>query len=159
VKYRRKQHARFAQHLAYVKEHGLAQVVALAATHDKGFSQDARVGPWVAVLRSDPDFAQRYASWDPDRYDVVAGAMGRLLFDRDTVPGAEPEDLLVLDIPALIVPGEDDSHAPSAARYLQECLPHTDYWDVAVAAQTEDTVPPKVLQFLDSADVSSEAIS
>jgi pimeloyl-ACP methyl ester carboxylesterase len=76
--------------------------------------------------------------------------MARLLFDRDTVPGPEPEDLLLLDVPALIVPGQDDSHAPSAARYLQECLPHAQYWDVPVAEQTEESAPSRVLEFLKS---------
>ena len=71
------------------------------------------------------------------------------MFDRDTVPGAEPEDLLTLDIPALIVPGQDESHAPSAARYLQECLPRAEYWDVPVAEQTEQTAPARILEFLD----------
>ena len=77
--------------------------------------------------------------------------MARTLFDRDTVPGAEPEDLLRLDIPALIVPGRDASHATSAARYLEECLPRAEYWDVAVADQTEDKVATRLLRFLDSA--------
>ena len=62
--------------------------------------------------------------------------MCRTLFDRDTAPGAEPEDLLRLDIPALIVPGRDAAHATSAARYLEECLPRADYWDVPVEGQT-----------------------
>jgi len=54
--------------------------------------------------------------------------MARTLFDRDTVAGPEPEDLLRLDVPALIVPGQDASHATSAARYLEECLPRGEYW-------------------------------
>ena len=44
------------------------------------------------------------------------------LFDRDAAPGAEPDDLLELDIPTLIVPGDDAAHATSAARYLHECI-------------------------------------
>ncbi len=67
--------------------------------------------------------------------------MARTLFDRDTAPGAEPEDLLRLDIPALVVPGRDAAHATSAARYLEECLPRAEYWDVPVAGQTEETTP------------------
>lgn len=152
VKYRRKQHARFDEHLAFVREHGLSEVVARANSHDQGFGKDARVGPWAAVLRTDPEFAERYAAADPQRYSLLVGAMARLLFDRDTVPGAEPEDLMALDIPALIVPGEDDSHAPSAARYLQECLPDNEYWDMPVADQTADTVPPRLLAFLKRVD-------
>lgn len=149
-KYRRKQHQRFTAHLAYVAEHGLAGVAALAGATEAGFSDDGRVGPWVSVLRSDPDFAARYVDLDVDRYQTIVAGMSRLLFDRDTVPGAEPEDLLALDVPALIVPGEDSSHAPSAARYLQECLPAAQYWDVPVAEQTADTAPARVIEFLES---------
>ncbi len=149
VKYRLKQHARFVQHLSYVEEHGLEQVVAFVQSSDKSFTSDPRVGPWVSVIRTDPAFAESYAKGDLARYQIVVSGMSRLLFDRDTVPGAEPEDLLRLDVPALVVPGQDESHATSAARYLEECLPRAEYWDVPVAEQTESTVPPRILEFLD----------
>lgn len=149
-RYRMRQHERIAQHLAYVAEHGLAQVVALARGHSRSFSQDPRVGPWAPVIRSDPAFAASYQAQDAERYAAMVGAMARLLFDRDTVPGVEPEDLMCLDIPALIVPGQDASHAPSAARYLQECLPLAEYWDVPVSEQTARTAPARVLEFLDA---------
>jgi hypothetical protein len=76
--------------------------------------------------------------------------MARALLDRDTAPGAEPEDLLCLDIPALIVPGRDATHATSAARYLEECLPRAQYWDVPVQQQTEHNAPARLLEFLGS---------
>lgn len=151
VKYRMKQHDRFAGHLAYAGEHGLQSVVTLARGSDQGFSKDSRVGPWGPAIRNDEAFADAYARTDPARYRVLVSGSARLLFDRDTVPGAEPEDLLRLDIPALVVPGEDDSHAPSAARYLQECLPRAEYWGVPVAERTEATAPAEVLRFLDKA--------
>jgi pimeloyl-ACP methyl ester carboxylesterase len=149
ARYRITQHARFARHLAFLDEHGLEQVVALANSHDKSFSQDPRVGPWVSVIRADQAFAEAYARQDTDRYRYLVTGMARGLFDRDTVPGPEPEDLLRLAAPALVVPGQDASHATSAARYLQECLPQAEYWDVPVAEQTEQTAPPRVLEFLD----------
>jgi pimeloyl-ACP methyl ester carboxylesterase len=148
-KYRLNGHTRFARHLAYVHEHGLDGVVALADSHDKSFVQDARIGPWGPVLRHDDDFRAAYLAQDVERYKLTVIAMGRTLLDRDTAPGAEPEDLMQLDIPALIVPGEDDSHTASAARYLQECLPAAEYWDVGVADQTEETVPARLLEFLE----------
>jgi hypothetical protein len=77
--------------------------------------------------------------------------MCRALFDRDTLPGAEPEDLMRLDIPALIVPGHAAAHATSAARYLEECLPRAEYWDTAVDRQTQENVPKHVRQFLTKA--------
>ena len=76
--------------------------------------------------------------------------MAETLVDRDTSPGAEPEDMFRLDIPALIVPGHDKTHATSAARYLEECLPRAEYWDIAVADQTEAIVAPKLLGWLGS---------
>ena len=72
------------------------------------------------------------------------------LFDRDTSPGAPPEQLFGLQIPALIVPGRDESHATSAARYLEECLPRAQYWDVQPEQQTEANAPGRLLEFLNS---------
>ncbi|QWZ10171.1 alpha/beta hydrolase [Nocardioides panacis] len=148
VTYRAAQQRRFTQHLGFVAEHGLAAVVALARETGAGFSKDPRVGPWAAVLRTDDAFAATYAAADANRYATIVSGTARLLFDRDTVPGPEPEDLQVLDVPALIVPGEDLSHTRSAARYLQECLPDTDYWDVPVAEQTPAASQGRVLDFL-----------
>lgn len=150
ARYRIRNHAQFAQHLAYVQEHGLDQVVALANGHDKGFSQDPRIGPWGPVLRHDASFAQDYVRQELDRYSLVVSGMVRGLIDRDTAPGAEPEDLLRLDVPALVVPGHDAAHGTSAARYLEECIPGAEYWDVPVADQTEETAAPRVLAFLES---------
>ncbi|SFB86644.1 Pimeloyl-ACP methyl ester carboxylesterase [Nocardioides terrae] len=147
--YRAAQHRRFHQHIGFVTEHGLAAVVELARESGAGFSKDPRVGPWAGALRSDDAFAKAYAEADLGRYVTIVSGTSRVLFDRDTVPGVEPEDLAVLDVPALIVPGEDASHTRSAARYLQECLPHTDYWDVPVADQTPEASQQRVLDFLD----------
>ena len=148
AKYRINGHMRFAEHLAYVKQNGLEQVVALARSGTKSFGEDPRGGPWVSVIRRDAGFAESYGRFDVERYLLLVAAMGRTLIDRDSSPGAEPEDMLRLEIPALIVPGRDASHATSAARYLEECLPRAEYWDIAVADQTEATVAPRLLKFL-----------
>ena len=147
-RYRMTQLARFAAHAAYVAAEGLGAVVGLARSGTAQFATDPRVGPWVTVLRTDDAFAKEYAAADPAAYGRMVTGMGRLLFDRDTVCGAEPEDLMALDTPALIVPGQDASHAPSAARYLQECLSRSDYWDVPVAEQTAANAPGRVIGFL-----------
>ena len=148
AKYRIQGHQRFAEHLAYVQQNNLEQVVALVRKEGKPFNSDPRGGPWASVIKNDEAFAEKYANQDVEKYKVTVAAMVRTLFDRDTAPGAEPEDLLQLDIPALIVPGRDPSHATSAARYLEECLPKSEYWDIPVAGQTEETVPPGLLDFL-----------
>lgn len=43
-------------------------------------------------------------------------------------------------------------HAPSAARYLQECIPVAEYWDVPVAEQTRESAGARVLEFLAAHD-------
>jgi pimeloyl-ACP methyl ester carboxylesterase len=149
ARYRMATQARFARHLAYLEDNDLAAVVALVRSHDKGFGADPRVGPWGAVIRHDEAFAEAFVKLDIDRYRAVVTAFGRTLADRDTAPGPEPEDLMQVDIPALIVPGNDPSHATSAARYLEECLPNAEYWDVQPSGQTAETAPARVLEFLD----------
>jgi pimeloyl-ACP methyl ester carboxylesterase len=149
ARHRINSHQRFAEHLAFVQQNGLEAVVALVSKDGKPFGADPRGGPWASVIKRDPAFAKIFPAQDIERYKLIVSGMGRALFDRDTAPGAEPEDLMRLDVPALIVPGQDMSHATSAARYLGECLPRAEYWDIAVAGQTEAPVAAKVMEFLD----------
>jgi pimeloyl-ACP methyl ester carboxylesterase len=152
AKYRISGQLRFAQHLAYVQAEGMSAVVALAQSSTKSFGEDPRGGPWVSVLRqgatSSAAFAAAFSALDVERYKLAVLATQRALLDRDTAPGAEAEEMLALNIPALIVPGQDNSHATSAARYLQECLTGSEYWDMAPAEQTPANVPARLLQFL-----------
>jgi pimeloyl-ACP methyl ester carboxylesterase len=159
ARYRLSSQQRFAEHLAFVHQHGLDKVVALAIEGGKPFGADPRGGPWASVIRNDPAFATSFADQDVDRYKLIVAGMGRRLFDRDTAPGAEPEDLLGLGIPALIIPGHDASHATSAARYLEECLSCGEYWDVAVAEQTEERTSVRLLEFLASVSGSNSSAS
>ena len=39
-------------------------------------------------------------------------------------------------------------HATSAARYFEECLPKAQYWDALPEAQTAETAPKRLLEFL-----------
>ena len=146
-RYRMTQHLRFAEHLAFV-EHGLPAVVDLALTTESTFAQDPRVGPWATVIRTDSEFAEAYASIDAGAYWRLVDETSATLFDRDTVPGAEPEQLMALELPALVIPGHDASHATSAARYLEECLDGSEYWDVPPEQQTAENAPGRLLEFL-----------
>ena len=146
--YRMNSHARFAEHMEFVRHQGFKAVASLVQAEGKPFNQDPRGGPWATVIKSDAGFARVYQNQEPERYLSFVGTMRNQLFDRDTAPGARAEDLVRVDVPALIVPGRDKTHATSAARYLEECLPQGEYWDIAVADQTGSTVPPRLLEFL-----------
>lgn len=155
ARYRIAGHQRFAEHLAFVQANGLEAVAALARETGKSFGVDPRGGPWAAVLRRDEAFAEAYAKIPLEHYRVTLAGMARGLLDRDTAPGAEPEDMLLLSNPALVIPGSDASHATSAARYLQECLPGSDYWDGPTSGQTEEAANGRVLDFLARADAAT----
>ena len=129
-------------------------MVELAKNTDVGFGKDPRVGPWAPVIRSDPEFAEQYANMDIEQYKLIIKGISRTLLDRDTAPGAEPEDLMQLNIPTLIVPGKDIAHSTAAARYLEECIPGAEYWDIPPDDQTEKNVPQRMLNFLDKVRVS-----
>lgn len=150
AKYRIRAHQRFLEHMAFVNASGLPAVVAKVQKEGRPFNADPRGGPWATPIHRDRAFAAAYARQDIGAYRATVEKMARSLFDRDTSPGAEPEELMKLDIPALIVPGKDESHATSAARYLEECLAKSEYWDLPPEAQTEANAPSRLLDFLGS---------
>jgi pimeloyl-ACP methyl ester carboxylesterase len=148
AKYRIKAQQRFNEHLAFARSAGLEGVVAHVRKEGKAFNADPRGGPWASPMRSDAAFAAQFAKHELRTYGDLVERMCRTLFDRDTSPGAEPEALMKLDVPALIVPGRDESHATSAARYLEECLSKSQYWDVLPEEQTEANAAERLLAFL-----------
>lgn len=150
--YRLNGHRRFAIHLAYVEEHGLQGVIDLARATSDGFGKDPRPGPWAPVIRRDPAFAEAFAAQNPAHYKLLVASIPRTLIDRDSVPGFEPEDLMRLDIPTLVIPGRDNAHSTSAARFIEECSPRAEYWDVLPEGQTEETAPRRILDFLMAAN-------
>jgi len=69
------------------------------------------------------------------------------LLDRDMPPGAEPEELMAMKVPALIIPGDDPSHATSGAHYLHELLPRPEFWTVMPPEQTPERVRDRIIEF------------
>ena len=137
---------RFMQHRDFVAEKGLQAVVDIA--HEKpGFWAEPKGGLWSAVLAHDDAFARRFVAQDADRYMAISDVSARTLFDRDTAPGCEPEELRAMKIPALIIPGDDPAHATSAAHYLRECLPQPEFWNIAVADQDAETIAKGLIDF------------
>lgn len=137
---------RFERHRQYAREQGLAAVVELSR-QQPGFWAEPRGGLWSAVLAHDEAFARRFMEQDPDRYLAICEVSARTLFDRDTAPGAEPEELRAMKMPAVIIPGDDPSHATSAAHYLRECLPRAEFWPVNVADQSPEAVAERLIEF------------
>ena len=137
----------FAEHIQFLHRNQLSGIVDLARQNNH-FQSEPAAGPWASVIANDPEFAESFLAQDPDRYEALATLTGRNLFDRDTSPGAEPEELLALKIPALVVPGNDEYHATSAARYIEECLPMAEYYEITAQKQQPAEVRETVLAYL-----------
>lgn len=137
---------RFMRHYIFAKQNGLKGVVE-RARGGKSFWQDAEGGPWATLIARDGAFADHFAAQDLERYLAMIITSGRSLFDRDTAPGAEPEEVLGVKALSLIIPGDDPSHATSGAHYLRELLPKADFWNVMPPEQTTQKVCDRILEF------------
>jgi len=137
---------RFQRHYNFTKTHGLKAVVERAHT-GKSFWSDPESGPWASVIERDGQFAENFAAQDLERYLGIIVTSGRGFFDRDTVTGAEPEEVVGIKAPVLIIPGDDPSHATSGSHYLRECLPNNEFWNVMPPAQTTQKICHRILEF------------
>ncbi len=137
---------RFARHLRFARDNGLAGVVK-RAHEGRSFWQDPEAGPWASAIVRDQGFADAFQALDLERYLGIIAASARGLFDRDMPPGAEPEELMAMKVPALILPGDDPAHATSGAHYLREVLPQPEFWPVMPPEQTPERVRDRILEF------------
>ncbi|MGH7798677.1 MAG: alpha/beta fold hydrolase [Candidatus Binatia bacterium] len=137
---------RFRRHYNFAREKGLRGVVE-RARGSKSFWMDPQGGPWATLIARDAAFADRFAAQDLERYLGMIITSGRSLFDRDTATGAEPEEVMGVKAQALIIPGDDPSHATSGAHYLRELLPKADFWNVMPPEQTTQKVCERILDF------------
>jgi pimeloyl-ACP methyl ester carboxylesterase len=137
---------RFERHYRFASTNGLAGVVERART-GKSFWTDPEAGPWASVIARDKSFAENFVRQDLNRYLGLIAVSGRGLFDRDTATGADPEEIMGISAPALIVSGDDASHAMSAAHYLHELLPNASFWNVLAPEQTTRAVCDRILEF------------
>lgn len=113
----------FDRHIAFVREYGLSAVRERAGQTDLFWSAP-EVGPWSSVIASDEQFAQSYVEQDLDRYLQIVTQSRDNLF-ADTLPsGASGAELMAMNVPAFIMPGDDAIHTTSSAHALRELLPH-----------------------------------
>ena len=136
----------FDRHMAYVREHGLAAVVA-RAPKGENFWLDPEIGPWGSPCATDPAFAARYVEQDAAHYLEICARSRDVLFN-DTMPsGASAEEMMKIEIPTLIMSGADARHTRSASWTLKELLPRADLWPVYPPEQTGANTLAELLRF------------
>ena len=137
----------FGRHIAFARDNGLQAVRERALAERRSFQQDPESGPWGSSMVNDDAFAARFVKQDIGRYLEIVQATRDAMFDSTFVSGASAEELMAIDIPALVWPGDDASHATSAAHQLREILPRVRYWDMHPSKQTGQNMLGELLRF------------
>jgi pimeloyl-ACP methyl ester carboxylesterase len=138
----------FDSHIAFVREHGLEAVRRRAeGSQGKNFQDDPEAGPWSTPIFNDAAFTARYVKQNVPRYLEIVAASREAMFPSGFVSGPDAEELMQVDIPALVWPGDDPSHATSAAHQLRELMPRVDYWDLHPSQQTWQKQLERLLAF------------
>ena len=135
----KKGHGNFDRHIAFAQEHGLAGV-AERARQSKVFWNDPEAGPWSSVIAHDAAFADAFERQDLAGYLQIVRQGRDNLFDDPTPSGATCEQLLAMNVPAFIMPGDDASHTTSCAHALRELMPAAALSPLMPPAQNAATV-------------------
>src|SRR5262249_38331641 len=105
------------------------------------------IGPWGSPAAVYPDFAKELIQQDVPRYLQVAEKSRDTLFN-DTMPsGASGAELMEIETPSFILPGNDSSHAYSASLALKELMPNAELWDVLPDRQNGRNTLESILRF------------
>jgi len=135
----------FDRHIAFVRTNGLEAV--RERSKGQSFQDDPETGPWGSVLSHDAAFGARYVKQDTGRYLEIVAASRDAMFPDSFVSGATAEELMSIQTPTLVWPGDDPSHATSAAHQMRELLPCVRYWDLHPSQQTAQMQLEQILSF------------
>jgi len=152
----RKGHEFFKRHMDFVRANGLAAAVE-RAPRGENFWLDPEIGPWGSPAAVYPEFADELVKQDPRRYLDICASSRDAIFN-DTMPsGASGDELMRIQIPALIMSGADSRHTRSAAWALQELMPQAELWDVLPPQQNGQNTLEQILRFKSRLEATARA--
>ena len=141
-----KGHTFFARHLDFVRANGL-QAVVERAREGENFWLDPEIGPWGSPAAVYPQFASELAGQDLKTYFETVERSRDALFN-DTMPsGASGAELMKIETPSFILPGNDSSHAYSASLALKELMPNAELWELLPERQNGRNTLESILRF------------
>jgi pimeloyl-ACP methyl ester carboxylesterase len=151
-----KGHGFFRRHMDFVRANGLAAVVA-RAPRGENFWLDPEIGPWGSPAAIYPDFASELSKQEVGRYLDICARSRDAIFN-DTMPsGASGEELMRIQVPALIMSGADTRHTRSAAWALAELMPQSELWDVMPPDQNDQNTLERILLFKSHLGAAAQA--
>jgi len=152
----KKGHGFFRRHTDFVRANGLAAVVG-RAPRGENFWLDPEIGPWGSPAAVYPEFAAELVKQDPGHYLGICERSRDAIFN-DTMPsGASGEELMRIEVPALIMSGADSRHTRSAAWALKELMPRSELWDVMPPDQNGQNTLEQILRFTSRFEATARA--
>lgn len=153
-----KGHGFFQRHLDFVRANGLQAVVA-RAPQGENFWLDPEIGPWGSPAAVYPEFAAQLSKYEMNEYVKIAERSRDALFN-DTMPsGASGAELMKIETPSCILPGDDSSHAYSASCALRELMPNAEMWDLLPPQQNGANTLEQILRFARYLESRASALS
>lgn len=150
--------ANFGRHITFVREHGLLRVAELAGESSM-FWGNPEAGPWSSVIASDASFAQSFVRQDPDRYLEVVVQSRDNLFNDITPSGATSSQLMTIQIPTFVMPGDDALHTTSSAHMLRELMPHAKLSRLTLRQQNAASIEHWIYESVADCDYALPAVT
>ena len=146
----------FRRHMDFVRANGLDSVVE-RAPRGENFWLDPEIGPWGSPAAVYPEFAAELAKCDPGDYLKICARSRDAIFN-DTMPsGASGEELIRIQVPAVIMSGADSRHTRSASWALAELMPKAELWDVVPPQQNGQNTLDRILRFTSQLEATAQA--
>ena len=146
----------FRRHMDFVRANGLDAVIE-RAPRGENFWLDPEIGPWGSPAAVYPEFTAELAKQDRVNYLKVCARSRDAIFN-DTMPsGASGDELMRIQVPALIMSGADSRHTRSAAWALAELMPKAEMWDLYPPQQNGQNTLDRILRFTSQLETTARA--
>jgi hypothetical protein len=104
------------------------------------FWSDPDAGPWSSILATDHAFAESFVRQDLEQYLRIVTQSRDNLFSDALPAGATCEQLVAMNVPAFIMPGNDALHTASCAHVLRELMPRATLSPLKPSQQNARTI-------------------
>ncbi len=140
----------FDRHIAFAREHGLLRVAELAQKSSM-FWINPEAGPWSSLIAADDSFVQSFVRQDLDHYLEIVTQSRDNLFNDAAPSGATSSQLMAMQIPAFVMPGDDALHTTSSAHVLRELIPHAKLSHLMLRQQNAASIEHWIYESAESA--------
>lgn len=115
----------------------------IEAAREGGMAAVCATAPYAERLALNPANRARLMAMAPDHYLLVMQRWldAFLAGTGETVMGVPEDELRACQVPALVVPGNDKTHAQASSLAAARLLPHSELFELPITDQDLDIIP------------------